>query len=212
MPQPVHYSDHIYFEFLPESLLARPQLAAHIASISARWNEIEARVATLLTILLGAEAKTGISIFFAITNDGAKRAAVDAICNLKLTKQQRVQFQEILKKIGERYADRNHAVHGAWGISDKYPDALLWTDIKEAVLLHVDMLSLLQFEKRAERDARLIAYQKTIQVWKEQDFLDVAKRLQVAYDQLHEFSSPIITKALGPYGRSADPKPSPPIP
>jgi hypothetical protein len=205
MPQPIHHSDHIFFQFTSPSLLKRPELAAHIAAISMQWNEIEARVATLLTALLGGEAKTGISIFFAITSDGAKRAAVDAICNLKLPSDSRAALQDILHKIGERYTDRNTVIHGAWGISPKYPDALLWSDIKEAILLHVDLMSLQGEGNQIARDQRRLAYQKTLRVWKEQDFVAVEDRLLAAYREIHNFSTPIIQEAFGPMMRSVDP-------
>jgi hypothetical protein len=211
MPQPVHYSDHIEYQFTPNALLLRPNLSAHIAAISMQWNEIEARIATMLAALLGGEAKTGISIFFSITNDGAKRAAVDTICNLKLSPVNKSQLQDILKKVGERYADRNTVIHGAWGVSQKYPDALLWSDIKEAVLLHVDMMTLQGKENETARNERRIAYQKTLKVWKEQDFRDVEARLMSAYDELFAFSTPIIASAFGPHARSVQPKPLLPL-
>lgn len=140
MPQPIHYSKLISFDFRPSAILERPALAAHVAAISALWNEIEATVASLLTALLGGEAKTGISIFFAIHNEGAKRAAIDAICSLKLKEADQQKFQSILRTISERYKDRNHAVHGAWGVAPAYPDKLLWADIRDTVLMHVDLL------------------------------------------------------------------------
>jgi hypothetical protein len=115
MPQPVHYSHAISFDFGPEAILDRPNLAAHVAAISARWNEIEARTAAFLAALLGGEAKTGISIFFAITNDGAKRAAIDSICALKLSKPQQDEFKKLLKTVGERYSERNRAIHRRMG-------------------------------------------------------------------------------------------------
>ena len=66
MPQPVHYSHHIHYEFTPKALLGRPKLAAHMAVVSTMWNEIEARIGALLAALVGAaEAETVISIFLA---------------------------------------------------------------------------------------------------------------------------------------------------
>ena len=193
MPQPVHYSRLISFDFGPEAILDRPDLAAHVAAISALWNEIEARSASFLAALLGGEAKTGISMFFAITNDGAKRAAMDAVCSLKLQPEQNKEFQRIMKGIGERYGDRNNAVHGAWGVSELYPDALLWSDIREAIQLHVDMAA--SGDTEVTKQARL-AFQRRIQVWKERDFKEVEGRIKAQYDELYRFSKPFIDDGL----------------
>ncbi len=193
MPQPIHYSHLISFDFSPEAILQRPELAAHVAGISAQWNEIEARTAAFLAALLGGEARTGISIFFAITNDGAKRAAIDAISGLKLWPEQREEFQKILRAINERYGERNHAIHGAWGVSPLYPDALLWADIRETVLLHVELMD----ERNAPASKKLrLDFQKKIRVWKKQDFTNIIERLKLEYSKLFDFTRPFIDDAL----------------
>lgn len=198
MPQPIHYSYLISFDFGPEAILDRPQLAAHVAGISALWNEIEARTAAFLAALLGGEAKTGISMFFAITNDGAKRAVIDAVCSLKLKPDQNKELQAIMKKIGERYGERNRAIHGAWGISDLYPDALLWSDTRETIQLQVDVATIF---KNAEAAKQLrLEFQKRIQVWKESDFKDVERRIKSQYDELYWFTKPFIDDSLEKVG------------
>jgi len=204
MPQPVHHSKAIDFDFSPERILERPNLAAHIATISAFWNDIEARIAALLAALLGDEAKTGISIFFAITNDGAKRAAIDAICALKLSSDEKAELQRILKTVGERYADRNYAVHGGWGISPQYPDALLWNDVRDTILLFVELARLPGPENKDARKALCLQFQKTMRVWKDHDFVEVEKRMRTAYKELYDFSRPIIDQHLAPIGMRSD--------
>ena len=200
MPQPIHYSELISFDFSPEAVLQRPKLAPHIAAISASWNEIEALIATLLAALLGGEAKTVISIFFAIRNDGAKKAATDAICSLKLSPDDHKTLQAILKTVGERYTDRNSAIHGAWGVSPQYPDKLLWADIPGTIKLHVEMMGLPGSTNREARIAVQIAHQKTMQIWSEKDFTDTEERLRATHKVLQDFCKPIIDGAFGPSG------------
>lgn len=200
MPQPVHHRELISFDFSPEAVLQRPALAQRIAAISALWNEIDTRIAALLAALLGGEAKTGISIYFAITNDGAKRAALEAICTMKLSTDEQTRLRAVLKTIGERYADRNHAIHGVWGVSPRYPDKLLWADARDMVLLHVEMIALPGPENHAQRQQLQIVHQRTMMVWSERDFLDTEKRLRDAYQELHAFSKPFIDQALASGG------------
>ena len=193
MPQPVHYSHRIEFQFTPESLLLRPKLAAHIALISAMWNEIEARIGALLAALVGSEAETVISIFVAVRNDAAKRATIDTVAELKMSADEHAQFQEIMKKIGKRYDDRNIVVHGAWGISPAYPEALLWLDIRQNLLFHVEMMSV----PDDRRTAALIAEQKKMMVYDERDFISMQERIRVTYEELRTFSRPILERGLG---------------
>ncbi|MSP76267.1 MAG: hypothetical protein EXR12_09040 [Rhodospirillaceae bacterium] len=197
MPQPVHYSQPIHVEFVPEAVLQRPELAAHIALISAWWNEIEARISAFLAALAGGEAETVISVFLAIKNDGAKRSTIDTISALKLSPDDYVRFQAILKRINERYSDRNTIIHGAWGISPRYPDKLLWSDIRESTVLHIEMMNL----PASDRAARLISEQKKIMVYGLSDFLQIEQRIQSAYEELREFSKPFIEKGFGPLAK-----------
>lgn len=208
MPQPVHFSQHIPFHFTPLALLKRPVLASYMTAIAMQWTEIQARIATLLVALLEGEAKTGIAMYFAITSDGGKRAVIDTICDLKLEKAQKEEFQRILRKVGEREVERNRIVHGAWGISPKYPDDLLWSDLRDAIALHTDLLAL---TTEQDRQRRRIAYQKSLQVWTEQDFIDVFERIGLAWNELHVFTTPIIQKAFGRGSRSVPPEEVPRI-
>ena len=144
MPQPIHYSRRIDFEFTPQCLFFRPKLAAHIAVISAMWTEMEARIGAFLAALVGSEAETVISIFLAVKTDAARRATIDTIVGQKMSNEDYDHFQGIMKDVAKRYAERNSVVHGAWGISPVYPDALLWCDIREVMIFHVEMMKLNQ--------------------------------------------------------------------
>jgi hypothetical protein len=197
MPQPVHHSKPISFGFSADAIMQRPELAIHIGEISALYNEIEARISILLAALLGTEAKTVISVFIALQNDGAKRAAIDAIVSLKLNEPDQKRFREILKNIGLRYSDRNKAIHGAWGVSPQYPEHLLWSDIRESTLLAVDLIRLSSPNDDKERQALLLSAQKAIMVYNKRDFIEIGDRLRAAYEELREFSAPFVTQAFG---------------
>jgi hypothetical protein len=214
MPQPVHYSYQIDYAFLPEALLERPHLAAQIAAISALWNDIEARIAAFLAALAGpGEAETVIALFHAITNDGAKRAAADALTTLKLSGRNRETFKEAMLAAGRRYVDRNTVVHGSWGTSPVYPDKLLWCDVRDATMLAVDMMGLTD---KAEQKKRLIVTQKKIMVYGERDFIDMRERMREAYNQLHDFTNPFMERSFGAFAKvdwpPHEPRSGPPEP
>ncbi len=198
MPQPVHYSHQIDFDFVPESLLERSKLAAHLTVISALWNDIEARLGTFLAALAGSEAPAVISMFHAITNDGAKRAAIEAVTSLKLSQAERQAFQVAMRTVSDRYADRNRIVHGAWGVSPLYPDQLLWADIREMTMLLVDLMGM---DNKQQRDARFIATQKKIMVYSEEDFVQIRNRMHNAYDILRDFTRPFMDRSFAVFAK-----------
>jgi hypothetical protein len=194
MPQPVHYSHRIEFQFTPQSLLLRPKLAPHIAVISAMWNDIEARIGALLASLVGSEAETVISIFLAVKNDAARRATINTVVELKMSDAERERFQAIMKDVGKRCAERNAIVHNAWGISPLYPNDLLWCDIRETMMLHADMMSVAP----GRVDARMVEEQRKMMVYREDDFIAIENRITATYDELRAFSKPIMERGLGP--------------
>jgi hypothetical protein len=189
MPQPVHFSKLIGVDFRKEALMERPKLAAYIASISAHWNEIDARIAVFVAALLGSEAKTVISVFLALRSDTAKNATIDTIASLKLSPADLARFQIIRKNIGSRYSERNTAIHGSWGISPCYPDKLLWSDVRDTTAQFADLMPLAGPEKR---DARLLEEQKKLMVYGESDFIAIIKRLADTYEELRDFTMPFI--------------------
>jgi hypothetical protein len=211
MPQPLRRATLVGFTFNPNRLLERPKLAANVARVSGWWNEIEARTSAFLAAILESEAETVIAIFLALQNDGAKKAMIDTIVSLKLTPDETVRFQEIQKMIGARYSERNRAVHGAWGLSDEYPDALLWMDTRYATNFHSRMMKLKNPEDQRARDALMLEAQENILIWKEQDFNATVERLITAWTELANFTQPIMQKRLGPWLRFGEPPPEPPL-
>src|ERR1700730_11223503 len=121
MPQQIHFSEPIQIDLTAETIMQRPELAKHIALISALWNRIDAALATLLAALLGTEARVGMTMYLAIQADGAKRAALDAIVAMRMTTPEKIEFQAILQEVSKRSCERNDVIHGAWGISPRSP-------------------------------------------------------------------------------------------
>jgi len=199
MPQPVHFSTRIPFNFEPGGLSERPELATQIAIISSLWNEIEARISAFLAALAGSESKTVIAVYLAIKNDGAKRATIDTITQQKLSATDFARFQEIMRTIGARYNDRNKVVHGAWAISPKYPNKLLWADVRETVSLMTDMIGIDHDEP--QRQKKLIAHQKQLMVYGLSDFKRIEGRMRAAYDELCAFTKPHMERGLGPLAK-----------
>jgi hypothetical protein len=210
MPQPIHYSHVITVNFLPASLAERPDLAVHIAVISALWNEIEAQIAVFLASLLGTEGKTVMSVFVALQSDVAKRRAINSIVLLKLSAEDRAKFEKILTRVYERYFERNKVVHGSWGIGPDYPDKLLWSDVQNTNLLAVELIQLPGEENADARRDLILAMQKKVLVYGLKDFLDIEERLKLVSSELGAFCQPFLKRALHDHAYVPNPIPIPP--
>lgn len=187
MPQPIPRGRRISFDFRPESVLQRPTLAPYIAGILSHWNEIESRSGVFLAALLGGEAQTVIKIFLALQTDGGRKAIIDTVTKLKLPSDDLEQFQEIQRDIGSRYAERNKAVHGAWGISDAYPKDLLWYDPRDSVGMFPGLAAT---PERPYRQAMIDELNKTIRIYTEADFKDILTRFKCTQAALEKFTQP----------------------
>jgi hypothetical protein len=197
MPQPLRNRKIVPVNFRPGAILLEPELAAHIGAISNAWNDIEGHLGLFLATLLDADPKTMVAMYLAITNDGAKRAAFDVVCKAKLIPTQRVELQIILDHVGKRYADRNKVVHGAWGTSKKYPNKLLWADIRDAALFHTEMMALVKADDNDAQHSRILEYQKTIMIYDERDFARIENQLAQVGIALYEFMKPFLDRAFG---------------
>lgn len=192
MPQPIPSSKTISFDFRRNAVLQRPELAARIAAILSHWNEIESRIALFMAALMGGEAKTIVNVYLAIQSDGAKKATIDTVTELKLPLARLAEFREIQKDIGSRYAERNKAVHGSWGISPEYPDSLLWYDPRDTVALFPELMERLDGSQLAERQ-KLVAEQRArLRIYTKTDLTDIIGRFEVTYSALEAFTTPFI--------------------
>jgi len=161
------------------------------------WTEMEARVGTFLAALIGTEAEMVISIFLAVKTDTAKRATIDTVASQKMSREDRERFRTIMNEVAKRYAERNTVVHGSWGISPVYPDALLWCDIRKIMMFHVEMMNI----EPTKRTPRMVAEQKKMRVYLEADFLAIEERINTTYDELSAFSKPIMERSFGPHAK-----------
>lgn len=156
------------------------------------WNEIESHIGVFLAGLVGGEAETVIKIYLALQTDGGRKALIDTTTKLKLETTALARFQEIQKDIGSRYSERNKAVHGAWGVSDSYPDDLLWYDPRESVAMFPGLIATTGEDKRVKRQALINETNKSIRIYTDADFKDIIARFRATDSILREFTAPYL--------------------
>lgn len=110
-----------------DAIKARPVLAHRMMVIVQKSSMINVLLANALSLILGIEAKPAITMLAAITNDGARTAAMKAIgSELLKTDQEKKEFEKILKKFSAYERHRNRIAHGIWVAVKSRPDILLY--------------------------------------------------------------------------------------
>jgi hypothetical protein len=78
MPQPLRPPYQLNID--PETLNERPELAAQIGIIAALWSRVEMWLGILMGDLLGAEARYGLAMYYAIVSLRTCWARIASVC------------------------------------------------------------------------------------------------------------------------------------
>jgi hypothetical protein len=195
MPQPLKRNKH--FQLTAGALAMRPKLAAQIATIAALWSGTEAYHGIILAKVLQWEPTAGAAMYVAITSSVAQRTALLEAASIKLPAERCTELQDILVEANARAKERNTIVHGIWGFSDNYPNALLHCSVKNMIMQQSRAEALESVRKRgfasmAHVDAFAIEYEKNerpegLTVYTQRDFSAVIKRLENLNKRLLQF-------------------------
>jgi hypothetical protein len=123
MPQPLRPPYQLNIN--PETLSQRQELAAQIGIIAALWSRVEMWLGILLGDLLGAEARYGLAMYYAIVSTTARMDTIAAAATERIGKSALIEFESLLRTIRSRARERNTIVHSNWGISLKHPKAIV---------------------------------------------------------------------------------------
>jgi hypothetical protein len=125
MPQPLR--DLKGVRLGPVAILQRPQLAALIAGIVVRWNNVEMEMASLMCKCTASMAnlEQTMAMYTAMQSDGAKRSLLKSAAQSVISVDQYEALDERLELVRTRALERNKIVHALWGTSDAHPDVLI---------------------------------------------------------------------------------------
>lgn len=106
----------------------RPQLAMALGVFVAEWSTVEMMMAHLFATLIHIDGRVSTGILDRVLSTQQK------IAILKFTTQQtvpdehaRTPVMAALGSVQRLSSKRNDLVHGKWGISEAYPEHLIWT-------------------------------------------------------------------------------------
>jgi hypothetical protein len=193
MPQPLRPPYQLNID--PETLNERPELAAQIGIIAALWSRVEMWLGILLGDLLGAEARYGLAMYYAIVSTTARMDTIAAVATERIGKTELSEFEKLLRAIRSRARERNAIVHSNWGISLKHPKAIVSVQTDD----HVRFWHMPEMSRESLEDA-MTSDEWERYIWKElkpvayniRDFEATINRLKDVILQIQEFRKSLL--------------------
>jgi hypothetical protein len=123
----VHFSQR-------DTMQRRQALAAKIADCISQFSTLESMLGISLSLMLHADAYVILSMYSAMENRSAQLRMLQAGAEAKLSKEQATLMSALLALyVKPLMKNRDKFVHWVWGFSDDLPDALLITNITDAM-------------------------------------------------------------------------------
>lgn len=111
----------------------RPNLALAAMNVVAEWSILESFFSDLFMQMLGANPRPAAAMYYALSGEASKKAALRAIAQTVLSMEEQDVFEAILSLFTSVAKDRNKIAHWIWGYSSDLPDAvLLWDPAAKA--------------------------------------------------------------------------------
>jgi len=190
MPRPMPKKSTVaHSDLVP--MRARPELAVFVARVAIGWSDVERRLGSLLVKLLGADARTGMKMYRALSGAASQKAVLRAVARDRLNSEALQRLEVILSEFKKVAGLRNNVIHGAWEISDDHPDALVWQDSAEYLDSHGEFWAgYYSHADERERMAWLQAYDGFPQrfLYFERDFQDILDRMTELARMLQGFT------------------------
>lgn len=111
--------------FGPECFDLYPELSKLVARAINIGSMIESRWSIILVNLVHADPRTGTAMYQALSSSEARRAALKAAAEVRLSKDDFLLFQAVVKVTTPQRNTRNHFAHHIWGRSPQVKNALL---------------------------------------------------------------------------------------
>ena len=137
-PQPLSSKrrKNMRFDFTPDRIEERPELAILVAKSIAIWAVVENQWGRILATMLGANATYVLAMYQVLTGGNAQRDALLAVAEKALPPDLLEMFVAIGELARPLAKVRNKMAHWLWGVAHEMPDALLLYDPDATVRMH----------------------------------------------------------------------------
>lgn len=206
MPQP--YKGH--WTSNQKSLSQRPQLAAHVGIITSLWAQVDVNLGNLLAIVLQADAHVATAMYIAISNDGARSAAMRAAAKECLGPDLLTEFEDVLGRVSEAAEQRNKVVHAIWAVPENKPDSIIRLD-NRAFTGWFASLTALNAKPRAvitDKDHKRMlkameSHLGSAMEYKEHDFIQIEQRIETVLAAIGTLSVKLSLLSFPPHMKPA---------
>lgn len=162
----------------PNIIPSRPKVAVRIAECISEWTEIETLLGLILALLLDANAKIALAMYGATENRTTQMNMLIAAAKHKIPQDESDVLEAALAAhIRPEAKYRDKLAHWCWGLSPRFPEALLLTPPPAKMALHHYALDA---PSKPKMD------RKTVFVVKEIDLFRALKRLKKGQACLNE--------------------------
>ena len=189
----------------PFAPLARPRLGAHIACIASLGGALERALGGILGDIMETHSEQALAMYLALSGSQARKSALLAAARLRLTEDDQAELVKLYKKIFKSTGGRNNVVHGAWAVSDDYPNALLLCDTTGYVQYEAAIFDVVRLQLSGDESTLLKRGEESVskfnalpppqyEVYEQQDLKDIAVKLTKTLNLLNAFRQKLHSK------------------
>jgi hypothetical protein len=125
------------------SIKERPEFARLIAECIGVWSYVDNEMGTMLGLLLGSHSEAMIDVFLSLRRSSSQREALSTAAkhSLKRNEDAMLAFGAVMNVYKSLESQRNDLARGLFGHMAKFPDVILWIEIKHHIHFITDTLS-----------------------------------------------------------------------
>lgn len=197
MPRQPFLPSYVHLQYVVgmRVLRDRPELASAVGRCIAAWSQADNEMGVLFGILLGTNSEAAMEVFLTIRRSLNQIEALRAASKYRLTENEQVFFEAMMKLYKSLESQRNSLAHGCFGIASNDPDALLWIDIKHHVHFQTEVLT---------KDGQGVPMPDPHERLKQHMYVYRLNDLKILEDEMDQFWEAALY--FNAYLREADPK------
>jgi hypothetical protein len=163
----------------------RQECAVVISRSVIYWTYVESTLANLLSFMLKAQTEPAVEMFLSLRNARAKTDALEAVAELTLAPEPAAyeMYQAIMRYKDAVEKERNHLVHGIFGISSAVQNGVIWMSTADYTT-HTSKSRLFGLTSELET-----SFLKKLFVYELGDIETVAREIENVQNQIQRFIS-----------------------
>ncbi len=122
-------------------LAKQPEHAAIIGQCIAMWTEVEIQMSLAFGAIIRTNSDTSVALYLALKNSSTQRNILSTIARPLLDSNVLDIYDALMILYSSRESERNNLAHGTFGISEEFPDAVVWCNMQDYSHFIIDLLN-----------------------------------------------------------------------